>query len=266
MIDLLFTNMDHCNSSGTLDLFISDHQPIFVVKKKLRNPRVKMCFSGRSYLGYSKDLLSDALTNDIKAEFRHSGDPNHCWNLMETFLTNFLDLHCPIKTFRTKENTPAWVTRDIIILAKDRDRAWMQAKLTNSDEDWAIARRLRNWTNNATKAAKAAYIQNEINANSSNPKKFWRNIKDVLPGQTSGNINIINPLTKEILPKELQAQEINDFFSNIGDNLAKKFNNNVADLGERPHVQELALDNITQVEVLKLIDSISVNKSSGLDK
>ena len=82
-------------------------------------------------------------------------------------------MHCPIKTFRSKENTPAWVTRDIIILAKDRDRAWARAKCIDSDEDWALARRLRNWVNNAIKSAKAEYVQEELRVNSADPKKFW---------------------------------------------------------------------------------------------
>ena len=266
LIDLIFTNMDHCHETGVIELHLSDHQPVYVVKKKPRDNRAKTCFSGRTYMMYNKDLLSDSLTNNVKNSFLQCEDPNQCWEQMENFLRTFLDVHCPIKTFRTRENTPAWVTREIIVMAKDRDRAWKQAKTTNSDEDWARARRFRNWTNNATKLAKANYVQNELNNNAKNPKKFWRNIKDVLPDQSKGSINILNPLTKEILPKHLQAQEINSFFANIGENLARNFKGKPLTLGPpAPDTELLNIREITQMEVIKLIDTISVSKSSGLD-
>ena len=31
-IDLIFTNMDYRALSGTFDLFVSDHQPVFLIK------------------------------------------------------------------------------------------------------------------------------------------------------------------------------------------------------------------------------------------
>ena len=223
MIDLIFSNIDTCSLSGVVDLHISDHQPVFFVKKKSKDTRNKICFSGRSYKNYSKELPSDSLTNNIKNNFRSVADPNACWDLMETFLIDFLDTHCPIKTFRSKENTPPWVTHDILILSKDRDRAWAQAKLSDSDEDWATARQFRNWANNAIKQAKSNYLQNELEANKKDPKKFWRNIRDILPEQSSGIINIKNHLNNETLPKDQQAQVVNNFFVNIGGNINAKF-------------------------------------------
>ena len=49
-IDLIFTSMDHWCSAGVIDLHISDHQPVYVVRKKIRDNRKKVVFSGRSYV------------------------------------------------------------------------------------------------------------------------------------------------------------------------------------------------------------------------
>ena len=68
---------------------------------------------------------------------------------MENFLVAFLDEHCPIKTFRSKEKKTPWISHDIITLSRDRDRAWGIAKGSNSEADWEVARRLRNWSSNA---------------------------------------------------------------------------------------------------------------------
>ena len=156
------------------------------------------------------------------------------------------------------------------MLSKDRDRAWSKAKETDRVEHWENARKLRNWANNSIKMAKATYVQGEITNNANDPMQFWRNIKEVLPDQSGGSINIQNPLKQETMPKNLQAQEINNFFANIGEKLATKFRNNVpkfvAVADEHHNGQDgLNINVITQIEVIKLIDTISMNKSSGMD-
>ena len=266
LIDLIFTNMDHIADSGTLNAHLSDHQPIYIIKKKLKDHRRKVSFSGRTYVGYNKELLSDCLTNSIKESFRKEADPNKCWELMEAFLIKFLDNNCPKKNFRTKEDTPTWVTHDLITLAKDRDSAWERAVHTNSEDDWILARQLRNWANNAVKSAKANFIKNELTNNATDPKKFWRNIKSVLPEKDSGSINIVNSHTSEILPKPMQAQVINDFFANIGSKLDAKFKKKA----QMPKSAEVELDgfeidHISPQDVVRLINSISMYKSSGID-
>ena len=190
MLDLIFTSMSYCSAAGVLDLYISDHQPVYLVKKKDKDKRGRVCFKGRSYINYTKDLLSDCLTNVIKESFRDELDPNRCWDLMENFLIAFLNEHCPVKTYRSRVNTPAWISHDIVVLSKDRDKAWELAKKTGNDRDWALARRLRNWTNNAIKEAKSDFIRDELANNRADPKKFWRNIKEVLPDQASGKIDL----------------------------------------------------------------------------
>ena len=184
---------------------------------------------------------------------------------METFLNKFLNARCPLRTFRTKENTPPWVTHDLIVLAKDRDSAWAKAKLSNSEEDWAIARYLRNLANNSVKAAKANYVRNELDNNRADPKKFWMNIKNVLPESPNGNINIVDSITKNVLPKAQQAQEINNFFATIGKKLDTKFKEPVEIRDNEYQGEVLEIDPISQVEVLDLIKHISMYKSSGIE-
>ena len=70
--------MDHCQDFGTLNLHLSDHQPVYVIKKKVRGVRGSTSFTGRKYVNYSKELLSDSLTNRVKTEFRDHINPNNC--------------------------------------------------------------------------------------------------------------------------------------------------------------------------------------------
>ena len=109
------------------------------------------------------------------------------------------------------------------------------------------------------------YIQDELDNNVSDPKKFWRNIKNVLPDQKSGNVSLLNPVTREPLPKDMQAGEINHFFANVGQNLGRIFKDALPDVDEEEvQFPKLDISRITQIEVLKLVESISIDKSSGL--
>ena len=55
-IDLIFSNCDYISQSRTLDLNYSDHQAIFVTKKKTKINNEKIRFEGRSYNNYIKSI------------------------------------------------------------------------------------------------------------------------------------------------------------------------------------------------------------------
>ena len=64
----------------------------------------------------------------------------------------------------------------------------------------------------------------------------------------------------------MQAQVINDFFAGIGERLAEDFDRENQPIPDAVNgLEKLEIRHITQIEVLKLIDSISIYKSSGID-
>ena len=44
------------------------------------------------------------------------------WDTMTNRITSVIDLLCPIKTFKFSNDEPKWLTNDIILLIKNRDR------------------------------------------------------------------------------------------------------------------------------------------------
>ena len=48
IIDLILTDCDQISSSGVLEVYISDHLPIFYVRKKTRGHNPKKVIKGRS--------------------------------------------------------------------------------------------------------------------------------------------------------------------------------------------------------------------------
>ena len=70
LLDIILTNMKHVKTAGTLDSFLSDHQPIFLLKKKGRSTaKSDLEFEGRSYRNYNKQVFQDGL-------LEHDGPPS----------------------------------------------------------------------------------------------------------------------------------------------------------------------------------------------
>ena len=59
LLDLILTNAKYISSAGTLEHYISDHQPIFVIKKKGRDNRPKMEFE----VGHTEILTRRIFSN-----------------------------------------------------------------------------------------------------------------------------------------------------------------------------------------------------------
>ena len=57
LIDIAFSNSKCVSGSGTLEHFISGHQPIFLIHKKSRDKRELVEFRGRSYRKFDRDQL-----------------------------------------------------------------------------------------------------------------------------------------------------------------------------------------------------------------
>ena len=58
LIDLVFSNSSCINEHGTLDLNVSDHEAIFIIRKKSKDKFNIIDGYGRSYLNYEKEFFS----------------------------------------------------------------------------------------------------------------------------------------------------------------------------------------------------------------
>ena len=75
LINLALTNSKFINQSGTLDYFIRDHQPIFIVHKKARDNRKSVTFRGRSYRNFDKEIFINMLKRGDWSKFYRISDP-----------------------------------------------------------------------------------------------------------------------------------------------------------------------------------------------
>ena len=81
---------------------------------------------------------------------------------------------------------------DLVEYMKDRDAAVRKATRTKDPIDKKIARKARNKVNTLTRSAKNSFIKEKLENYSDNPKRFWEQIKTVMP-----KANLSNPVVLE---------------------------------------------------------------------
>ena len=107
--------------------------------------------------------------------------------------------------------------------------------------------------------AKSNFIQNELNENWNDSKKFWQQINTILPKNSDSSTIKLMENNEEDIPTF-----INNYFSTIGPRLAESMNEPWVYHGEHPDSE---LPNIvTNIEeVIKLVKDIDKSKTSAIE-
>ena len=114
---------------------------------------------------------------------------------------------------------------------------------------------------------KSEYIKDQLNENRDNPKKFWKRINsEIIPEKHKSTFNFVNQENDTLFKEEEIPNIINDYFSEIGPNLASKISNH--NVGEQPVDHQnpniFELEEFTLPELIGYIKAISLYKSSGI--
>ena len=259
------SNSNFIEKSGIGNYNISDHQMVYVIRKKSKPVNEKINFKGRSYRNYEAQVFQNKLQQHNWINLLNETCPNKIWEELIETIKMYIDQQCPLKEFRIRKVKEPWITPELLEFIKDKDKALKKAKKTKLPEEWIVARRLRNECLTRVRNCKAEFIQNELTTNQDDSKKFWNSIKTVIP-DTKNNRNkmyIIDGITnKNVVPEEL-PDFINSFFADIGPNLASKIIGNWDYNGIKSDV-ELHDIVVNEIEILKICNDINVNKSSSI--
>ena len=152
-------------------------------------------------------------------------DVDTCWDLLYQNMTNILGKLCPEKRFKFAKNRPTWITNDLINLMKERD-SWLQLFLKSRLEiDKKKMRRVRNLVNVSVKNARADVVKDQLETHKNDPKKFWKELNNLIPKNNSGNaqnFNNIKDIHSQIIAHEVLPNSVKNCFADIGIELDKK--------------------------------------------
>ena len=222
----IFSNSEEIVESKIMDWNFSDHLMVAVKRKRLRCRHNKVEFKGRSYRDYVKENLQVELIHRNWDAFYRLVDPTECWDMLVNCIRVFLDKNCPKKSFRVKQIKEPWVTNEIIEEIKDKDRSLRDAKRSGKVEDWETAKRARNRVGRLVEQGKSDFLKEQQEELENDPKKFWRLVKDIVPGKKAKSSKIslstADGAGNEVnLDNEEVAPFINEYFCGIGPKLAQ---------------------------------------------
>ena len=264
-IDLFFTNSDIIAKSGVCNVNISDHQMILLTRKKIKFHKQKCNFTGRSYRNYNKDIFQERIKQSDWTFLDDNIDVQIQWEKWLSIINNILDEMCPLKVFKIKQLKQPWITPRLIELIKDKDKALKDAKKSKNLELWTEAKRLRNACTNRLRKARADFIKEQLEIHTNDQKKFWNHIQDVLPmkGRNTKVISLLDD-NNNTIEADNTADFINNFFTNIGPNLAKDCTFDWEYPGRN---SEGSLSDIytTSDEIVEICKNIKINKASCID-
>ena len=129
-IDLIFSNMNHVIDSGVLEIPISDHYPVFIVKKKKRESKEWEYTRCRSYKNYDIKLFQEGIANDKrwKKYWNKDNKPSFLWDLYHNILLDNMNIFCPFRNIRIRKNRPPWLTQDLLSQLDLRDCLYRKMK------------------------------------------------------------------------------------------------------------------------------------------
>ena len=265
-IDLVYSNCDYIANSGVWNVLLSDHELIFVTKKKPKTQYNRVDFTGRSYRNYVKEELRQFLETKDWTEFYELDNPDLCWEYLIDTINEKIDVMCPLKKRMVRDKNEPWLTNEILEAIYDKDRAWKKAKKTKDNDDVTHAKRLRNEVKNMVKQAKANFVQDYLEDEGTSSKKFWEKVQYVTNSKShSPQINMVDIQTGHPISKSETPEYINNFFTNIGPKLAQTFNKAWVD--DLPPTEHCHLEEFVFVErdIIEVVKEIDLSKSASVD-
>ena len=176
LLDVIFTNSDFISRCGVSDVNLSDHQLVLTTRKKIKIKKNKCTFTGRSYRNYNKNDFQNDIINADWASFDNDHTVTGKWKEMLGIILKSIDIMCPVKVFRVKQEKEQWITPPLLELIKDKDNAMKRAKKRKDPELWKLAKSLRNNCTKRIREARANFIKENLNNNLGNSKKFCAGI------------------------------------------------------------------------------------------
>ena len=173
---------------------------------------------------------------------------------------------------RIKNRCSPWFDRDLAEQLCLKNSTWRRARKSKSLEDWLSFRKIRNKCTQSIRKAKTEYFHEQFSLCSSNPRKFWKTVKEMENKHTSSQLptSLVCDGTV-ITDKERIAELFNLHFIQTG-KLADLTAPPVSPTNPLPPCNanpapnySFSLRDVSEKEVLEVLSKLDPKKNPGLD-
>lgn len=255
---------------------ITDHFTLLLTIQLQNTQNYIKNTSVKSRINVSK--LKDFLKLEDWGELLNINNVQDCWhsftNIVQTYIQKCSESFTIQTPHKCKIKKP-WITPGLLKSIRIRDKLHLKTKKNPLELSLLnLYKHYRNMCSKLLKFARGDYYKQQIQNCNNNPKLVWKVIKEMTYTkniQSSGISELDTPnqkLNMKDNPKEI-VQFVNEYFSNVGSNLAKKIikppctsneNNNAL-----PNNITFKLNKVTADEIISIIDSMKPTLTSGSD-
>lgn len=271
LIDLIFTNNDEITyKSDVIDLpQFSDHHLVYC------SVNIPIVRNTPRYI-YRRDIKNinlnrfelDACNTDWN-QILTLNNLNDKVEVFNNLIIKLFDMHAPIQRIKISKNRCPWITANIRLMMRIRDKALSEYRgsLKNinvaqqqTEVKWNYYKNCRNYVTAAIRREKKAYIDHILNTNSKNSKTLW---------QTVNKLNIYSKNKNSLIPDNISdPNEINDYYINSVDSIkANPFTINQFENSKFHNLQNGSNFNFTlasTTEISNIVNNLRSN-AKGLD-
>ena len=276
LIDNILSNCENIQKSAIIITDISDHMATSLVSNlnlrantiHKRNAYYKRCHSDDN-----KSKFKQCLSNVRWGEVLDDIDVNQDYN---TFVTKFQELYdecIPLKKCTSKRKRDPklpWITKGLLKSINHKNKLYKEYVQCPSNNKKQKFKTYRNKLHGLIRKAKRLYYFKKFEQVKNNMRQTWKTINNVIgraQKQTLSHQFKRNSGTIITDPTVI-SNEFNDFFVNVGPNLASKIQStgkHYYDYLSTAHKQSIFMRPIVEDEILKIINKFDKNKSAGHD-
>lgn len=108
LIDHIYSDITHIWDSGAIDVNISDHRPVYLIKKKTRNAIKYKELRCRSYKNFDKVKFFADLQSIDFFDVMVSSNPEKCWSMLYERIVNLVNKYCPMEIWNIPIKKPEY--------------------------------------------------------------------------------------------------------------------------------------------------------------
>ena len=282
LIDHIYSNINISEiHSGIIQSDVSDHFTVFAIFKNLAKVQSsKKIIQYRCYKKYDINVFREDLAAYNWEMVYNSKDVNTAYLNFCSSFSNLCNKHAPLVTKQLGKKKSAkkpWISRGI--MKSIRVKYTMYSKVIKSNHRQDLVDKYKKYRNVLTtllRNAKRNYYCDLLQNNMKDTNKTWAIINELLAGKNrSPRSTEVDRLIKKVHGENMQLTSqsdivngFNDFFVNIGPNLADELPNTDVAYGDflgQNIEQSLFWKPITAVEIKSQVLLLDTKKACGHD-
>ena len=277
LIDNIFVNNAFCDiSSGIIVSDLSDHFPIyasisgFVIGNKSRqtvNPSIRVM--SESNLNRLRERLGSVDWSSVYNQRNIDSSFDIFLDILTTNYNSTIPLQKPNRSNYKKVPRQPWITQSLLGSINRKNNLFHKYRKDPSTSNKSRYMRYRNILTSSIRLAKQSYFSRQFCKYKYDVKSTWKVINEALKTKTD------NVPPKHILKDGLKvddppkiAEAFNDFFVNLGPNLADQIPNSNTDFHtflRNRNSQSLFFAPVVEEEIKDIVSNLNNKKSSGYD-